>query len=191
MQLHRLSQLHLSMRTTGINKTRFEFQFRNLTFSVIYLAEQFPHELLFGCVHHNLFFVVEVRPGYNISTFLGDSFYPLVRALGLKRDPANPFHPSVFFDAFETSTPITANPANTPTVRDIALQRRDVEEADKIYFMGWVNHDGKLKKPTEENLAKTLRICGHAVYQRCRKYHISSRWTDDPDQERPYFDPHS
>lgn len=189
MRLNRLSQLHMNMQQQGINKTRFEFNFRNLNFSIIYLAEQFPHELLFGCIHHNLFFVVAVRDDYKISTYLGENFGPLVRALGLRRDQDNPFHPNVFFDAFEEATPITTNPGNTPTIRDIAIQRRDVEEADKIYFLGWLNHDGVKKKPTEENLAKTLRICGHAVHQRCRRYHISSRWTDDPHQERPYFDP--
>ena len=160
MRLIRLSQLHRNMQDQGINKTRFEFNFRNLNFSVIYLAEQFPHELLFGCIHHNLCFVVEVDANYTISTHLGENYGPLLRALGLTPNRDNPFRSNIFFDAFEVATPTTTHSGNIPTIREIAIQRRDVEEADKVYFLGWLNHDGVQSKPTEKTCRRHFAFVG-------------------------------
>ncbi|GAC1610713.1 MAG: hypothetical protein NVS3B3_20160 [Aquirhabdus sp.] len=110
-------------------------------------------------------------------------------ALDLRSDKSNPFSPSVFFEAFDNVTPISTGSANTATIEDIAINSRDVEDADKIHFFGWLNHNGKNSKPSQENLAKTKRICGLAEYELCLKHHISSRWTDVSDLAVPYYRP--
>lgn len=189
MILQNLPRLHASMIEQGMTKTKFDFQFRTLRFSVIYIAEdRFPHELLLGCRARNLFFVVSVSRDYRISTFL-DGYQDLVRALDLHYDPANPFKPAVFFEAFDEATPTATKPTNTPSRLDIALNSRDVEEADKVYFFGWQPHDGRHSKPTETNLAKTKRICGVKTHEICLRHHVSSRWTDDPNRAVQYHEP--
>jgi Family of unknown function (DUF6037) len=189
MNLPQLAYLHQDMKRQTLSKTKFDFQFRKLSFSVIYIAEQFPHELLFGCLSHNLFFVIQVKPGYQISTYLDKSYGELVRALDLRPDPSNPFSPKIFFQSFEGAIPAKTKPSNIPTLRDLAILSRDVEEADKIYFFGWLNHDGIKSKPSVKNLAKTQRICGNLAHNICLKYHISSKWTDDPSKEVQYYEP--
>jgi len=189
MKLENLELLHRNMKAQDLTKTAFDFQFRDLNFAVIYLAEVFPHELLIGCRAHNLFLVVEVSEAFEISTYLGYHYAELARALGLRYDPENPFKSSVFFEALRQAIPPTTTPANTPSMTDIARHSRDVEDADKVYFLGWINHDGKQSKPSQENLAKTKRICGQEAYEICLRYHISSRWTDEADRAVAYHAP--
>lgn len=190
MNLQHLPRLHASMIEQGLTKTKFDFHFRTLRFSVIYIAEsRFPHELLFGCRAHNLFFVVNVSRDYRISTYLNESYGELVRALDLQPDPANPFKPAVFFEAFDEATPTATSPANTPSISDVALLSRDVEEADKVFFFGWLPHDGRKSGPSDANLTKTKRICGVKTYELCLRHHISSRWTDDPNRAVQFHEP--
>lgn len=189
MKLDRLAYLYRSMSDQGMTKTKIEFQFRNLMFSVIYIAEQFPHELLFGCRAHNLFFVVEVSDDFTIGTYLRDSYRALLDALGVQPNPNNPFSSNAFFEEFRAAIPMNTFPANIPSVTDIASNRRDVEDADKIYFLGWLQHDGIRSHPSASNLEKTKRICGHATHDTCLRNHISSRWTDIEELAQQYHEP--
>ncbi|WP_422823783.1 DUF6037 family protein [Variovorax robiniae] len=189
MQIPHLSQLHVNMIAQRLTKTKFAFRFRTLVFSVIYIADQFPHELLFGCRANNLFFVVKVRRDYSVSTYLGEAYGALVRALELHPNRANPFSPAVFFNEFAEVVPVATNAGRTPSITEIAIHSRDVEDADKIYFFGWLTHDGKTSSSSKKNLAKTLRLCGYATYQFCSRHNISSRWTDDATKEVQYCEP--
>lgn len=189
MKLENLSLLYSNMRAQKLSKTKFEFRFRALLFSVIYIAEQFPHELLFGCRAHNLFIVVQVSKDFTVSTFLGDSYGALIRALNLHPDSNNPFSSNVFFAEFKTAIPCVTMAANTPTVNEIASNRCDVDDADKNYFFGWLNHGGINSSPSTENLLKTRKICGDATYEICRRHLISSRWTADENKALQYDEP--
>lgn len=191
MRLDRLEALHQSMNTQGIAKTRFIFNFRNLQFSVVYIAENFPHTLLIGCIANQLFFVLKVDRKYEISTYLGDNYRALVDALNLQYDPDNHFRSNVFFEEFSQIIPTVANIANTPTITEIAILSRDVEEADKTHFCGWRPHDGVTSNVRQENLQKTLRLCGSAAYKVCKEHNISSRWTDDVNNAVPYYPPNT
>lgn len=189
MKLENLQQLNNNMFKQQITKTKFDFTFRHLFFSVIYIAEQFPHELLFGCKTHNLFFVVSVDKNFTISTYLGDGYLDLLNALDLKSNNANRFSPNVFFGAFKDAIPTSTTNANNPTMNEMAAISRDVEESDKEYFLGWLSHDGIKSNPSRENLAKTRRICGYDEYQIFAKHKISSRWTGIEMQSKKYTPP--
>jgi len=190
MKLQNLPHLRKSMREQDITQTKFDFRFRSLLFLVVYIAEKFPHELLFGCRLKNLFFIVQVNVGYIISTNLETSTYKaLVAALDLRFDPNNPFSPTIFFQDFDNNTPTTTNPKNIPKVSEIAQLRRDVEDSEKIYFFGWRVNEIKNSKVSPENLDKTRKICGMATYEFCKKNNISSCWTDDAAKEVPYYKP--
>ena len=189
MILDRLATLHQDMLAQSITRIKFVFNFRNLQFSVVYIAENFPHTLLFGCVAHNLFFVLTVGDKYEISTFLGDNYPLLLKALDLRHNPENPFSPKVLFQEFNDRIPQRANANNTPTMTEIAMLSRDVEEPDKVHFCGWRTHDGKTSNVTPNNLHKTFRICGSATHAVCRQHNISSRWTDDASRAIRYYEP--
>lgn len=189
LKLARLEQLHQSMVAQGIVKQRFGFQFRSLKFSVVYVAERFPHTLLLGCIAHNLYFVLDVDSKYGISLYMGDNYDRLVAALGLKYDPNNKFSPRVFFEEFGQAIPTVATQNNVPTITEVAKLSRDVDEADKVHFCGWRINDGVSSNVSQENLQKTLRICGYAAYKVCAAHNISSRWTDDASKAVEYFDP--
>ncbi|MCS7465006.1 DUF6037 family protein [Paenibacillus doosanensis] len=61
----------------------------------------------------------------------------------------------------------------------MGVYRKDVEEADKIYFMGWLDKTISGNKATPNNLEKTRLLLGQDAYVRCKAKNVSSRWTDD------------
>jgi hypothetical protein len=61
---------------------------------------------------------------------------------------------------------------------EVARHRRDVDEAEKIYFYGWRNNNTRKEQVSEGNLQKTRRLLGEATYLSCKKRNISSCWTD-------------
>jgi hypothetical protein len=189
LKLARLEQLHQSMAAQGIVRQRFGFQFRSLRFSVVYVAERFPHTLLLGCIAHNLYFVLDVDTNYSIPLYMGDNYDKLVAALELKYDPNNRFSPRVFFEELGEAIPTVAGSNNVPTITEVAKLSRDVDEADKVHFCGWRINDGISSNVSPENLGKTLRICGYAAHTVCASHNISSRWTDDASKAVEYFDP--
>lgn len=189
MKLNNLENLHFNMNKQGLIKTKFEFRFRGLVFSVIYIAESFPHTLLIGCIAHNLFLVLDVSEEYEIATYLGNNYKPLIEALDLNYDPDNPFRPSEFFTAFISAIPLNTTAGSTPTVTDIARISRDAEESNKIHFCGWLPHDGVNSRPRPPNLDKTRKLCGEEAYRVCLNHHISSRWSDIESNSVPYHAP--
>ncbi len=189
MRLERLKDLHADMLRQGMTRTKFDFVFRNLSFSVIYIADKFPHELLFGCRAHDIFFVVSVNSNYEIKPYIGDCYSSLVKALGLEYDPNNKFKPSVLFDDFAQKIPLKTSPANAPSIIDIAANSKDVEESTKIYFVEWKVRDGIKMSVTPKNLSKTKRICGVDAHEFCKRHNISSCWTDDKSKAKQYRAP--
>lgn len=188
MVLKNLPLLYQNMKDQNIDRIMFNFDFRNLRFSVIYIAEEFPHELLFGCVAHNLTIIITVDKDFRISTYI-DNYQQLLNALQLKFDPDKKFTPSVLFEAFDETTPTSTAGLKRPTISDIAINRRDVEESEKIYFLKWRSHNGIDSRPTQKNLEKTRKICGLAAYDFCRRHNISSCWTDQKHLQQQYHFP--
>jgi len=171
-----------------MTKTKFNVGIGRLSFSVIYIIDAEPHLLLFGCSGFNLFFTIEVMRGFHVSPYLG-CYNELVKALGLEFDPNNRYTPTKFFMEFNQKIPQSTSLSRAPTITDIARLSHDVEDADKIYFLCWKNHDGATTRPTPRNLEKTKRLCGVDVYHICETNHISSCWTDDSNQEKPFTRP--
>lgn len=68
----------------------------------------------------------------------------------------------------------------------LARYHRDVEEADKVYFERFLPHNGINSNASEPNLDKTRRLLGEEIYRACRERNISSCWTTDPAQQKPW-----
>lgn len=177
MILTGLAPLHASMKSVGVSRFRFPYINGAGVFDVIFLSDGIPYRLLFGAIAANAFFTIEVSENYAISTYLGEDYYSLIKALDLRFREGEKFSPASFFEHFNTKIPSRASRGGTPTKEELAPFTRDVEEADKIFFCGWRLNSGA--HVTQKNLNKTALLCGQKAHDMCKTGNISSRWTDD------------
>ncbi|AIG26118.1 DUF6037 family protein [Brevibacillus laterosporus] len=181
MKLTGMKELYADMKTKYIKRYKFAFVYKNVIFDVFFFIDEVPFKLIFGVKTHNFYFEMDVNNGFIINTNIGSKYIRLCNILGLKYDPKNPFKTFYLFTEFNKKIPKQADIKNTPIPSDIAYYRRDVEESEKIYFMGWKDNEKRKEKVSPENLNKTRLILGYDAYQICKKKNTSSRWTHDKD----------
>ncbi|MHA6833852.1 DUF6037 family protein [Ralstonia pseudosolanacearum] len=180
MQLNQLALLHKDMQARNLERIRFNYPHGRVSFDVFFFIDESPFLLLFGARGYNLVFEVEVKPGFDIDPYLDSADYKaLCEALDLKFDPNNPFSPKAFFADFAKHIPATVPINCAVNPQDLVQFRRNVEEADKVYFCGWHNNATRGENVTEKNLHKTRELLGKKAYQACKRKNISSCWTDD------------
>lgn len=186
MKLDRLESLYRSMRAQSIERYSFQFLRNHARFDVLFFTDVAPFELLFGCVKTRLAFTIQVKPGFIISPKIDPiSYRTLCDILQLRRNPANPFRTTDFFEEFNRAIPLYADKRHVPPPHKIAVYKRHVEEADKIYFCGWRDNSQRQENATESNLQKTRELLGYSIYEFCKRKNISSRWTDNPQLAKP------
>lgn len=179
MTLTRLRELHANMRANDITRCRFNYTYQTIQFDVFFLTDQNPYILMFGIIGHNAAFKVEVHPGYNITPRIPNDIYTLIcNILGLQADVNNPFRPMVIFEHFNENMNVNINRNNRAQSHQIAPYHPDVEEADKIYFLGWRNNASH-EHVGDSNLDKTRRLLGEEAYLFSLQNNISTRWTAD------------
>lgn len=186
-----LRRLHKSMVALGMDRYRFDYEYGQAQFDVIFLADERPHILLLGLRGGSMAFEFKVSESYAVqdTTMAGDEYKALVKLLGLRYDPENRFRPSHFLEWVDRAAPVHAQADNRPKASDVFRFRRDVEEERKIYFRGWQHYRKGERGPTGKNLAKTRKLLGHRYYVTCRDRKISSCWTDVPRDECILVDP--
>ncbi|KEK22138.1 DUF6037 family protein [Bacillus gaemokensis] len=189
MKLNGLVNLYEEMKRQEIKRYRFDFTFNKVTFDVFFFIDESPFKLMFGAKLRNFYFELDVKPGFNINTYLGEKYNELCEVLGLEYDPDNHFKSSYFFEEFNQRIPVIVNVNNRPQPHEVATYRRDVEESERIYFWGWLNHGNSGKGVTPENLKKTEKILGVDAYNTCKIRNISSRWTDERSKAVAYTEP--
>jgi len=129
-------------------------------------------------------YVIEfkVSSGFSINPWLRpEDFHALVDYLGLERNPYNKFSTISFFNEIDAILPTVTmtTPNHTDILRTVS-QKRDVEEADKIYFLRWKKlPEGQNVSP--ENKQKTSIAFGESRAEVCANSRISSCWTDRPE----------
>lgn len=179
MKLNGLLDLYKDMKLKDIERYRFEYQHGRTTFDIFFFIDEQPFVLLFGAKQSNFSFEIEVLPGFEISCILDKGDYrELCRILELVYNPQNKFSTKGFFESFNENIPSKANPKNIPKPHQVALYRKDIEDANKIFFIGWRDNDLKGEHVTDENLKKTKVLMGMNAYKVCKKKNISSCWTD-------------
>jgi hypothetical protein len=194
MHIPDLKTLYRSMQDEKVKRQLFNYTIRKLnavTFSVAFVTDRNPFKLLFGCKDRNIFFILNVLPGFNVDPYDidRDAFARLCRALGLQFDSANPYSRKTFLEEFRDSGQIKTIAAKIQLKpQELPIDPSTVEEGDKLYFRGWrLNPVGE--NVTPENLAKTREFCGDEFAEVCRLENISSRWSADPDDEKPIIRP--
>lgn len=189
MTLTRLRELHANMRANNITRCRFNYRYQTLNFDVFFLTDQNPYVLMFGLIGHNAAFQVNVRNGYNIDPVIPREIYNLIcQLLNLQYDPNNPFKPSSIFEHFNQNMNVHINHNNHARAHHIAPYYSDIEEADKIYFLGWRNNAAH-EHVGASNLDKTRRLLGEEAYQFSERNNVSTRWTADIDSAVEFFYP--
>lgn len=179
MTLTRLRELHANMRANDITRCRFHYTYQILNFDIFFLTDKSPYILMFGLIGHNVAFQVDVRPGYNIDPIIPSDIYSLIcRLLNLQYDPNSPFRPSAIFEHFNQNMNVNMNRNNRVQSNQIAPYYPDVEEADKIYFIGWRNNATN-EHVGDSNLDKTRKLLGEDAYLFSQQNNVSTRWTAD------------
>ncbi|EFU43417.1 hypothetical protein PVOR_03650 [Paenibacillus vortex V453] len=189
LKLTGLRELYADMRTKGIKRYKFGFTYNSVSFDIFFFADETPFKLMFGVKAHNFYFEVSVDKGFVIDTNLGDKYTQLRKILGLQYDPDNPFKTFYFFSEFNNRIPKHADDKNKPEPSDIAYYRRDIEESEKIYFMGWRDNEKLKEKVSPENLYKTRMLLDYGAYLICKRKNISSRWTPDKSLAQSFYLP--
>ncbi|MEW6894571.1 DUF6037 family protein [Trueperella pyogenes] len=104
--------------------------------------------------------------------------YGLRRTLGIRPNP-NTSHPwdmlAWITRALESSTGADLTRRTCPHELSSAI-RKDVEEANKIYYIFNARRGG----PTPENLAKTRLLIGIDAAEYCQRHGRSTHWSDKP-----------
>lgn len=191
MVLENLKLLYRSMKNQNIQRYTFHYQFLHVNFDVFFMTDITPYILGFGTMGYNFYFEIRVEPGFKINPILGPEDYrTLVKILGLKYDPANPFKISNFFQDFNSHIPMNAIIRNSTQPHHLIHYRKNVEEIDKKYFCGWLHHYNKNNgSVSEQNLEKTKQLLSELAAIRCRQYNISSKWTDDQTKAIDFYMP--
>lgn len=88
--------------------------------------------------------------------------------MNLNYDPENPFNTSYFFQEFNKKIPQKVKSNNVPKPHEIDQFRRDIEENERIYFLGWRDNKIRNQDVSPENLMKTKLLLGMKAYERCK-----------------------
>lgn len=183
MILDGLREFHKNMQGQHLGRAAFSYTNNRARMEIVFFADQSPYRLLIaarGVTTHA--FLVDVLPGYRVKPYLGDDLKPLLDALGVQYNPSNPFSAAAFFEHLNLNIPQAPTGMERARTATVALVHRDIEEADKTYFLCW-RPQSPGRHVTASNLHKTLSLLGPDVMEQCRLGNVSSAWTDDPHQE--------
>jgi hypothetical protein len=176
MKIAGLKNLYKSMKQQNVERYKFD---------VLYFIDEQPNILAFGIKQHNYYFELPVTRGFEIKPFL-HNYNEFCKIMGFKYNPDAPFKPFLFFQEFNKQIPYNALPKNTPKPHEIAVYRKEVDEADKIYFVKWRDNTKAGHQVSNENLEKTRKLLSYKAYIMCKNKNISSCWSSVPTEEKPY-----
>lgn len=186
MKLYVINPLLQDMGRNKAKQEKFSFRYSNLQFEVIFLIEREPFELLFGVVDHNFSFTLCLHRSYNLDTLPDDVYFRLRRILKLNKSDEG-LTSYKFLRYFAERIPKEYSGRKVEPHEIAVYKQRNVPESEKIYFKGWRSHetDGR----HVQNLEKTRLWLGNEAYEYCKKYNISSCWSDQPSERRTYYSP--
>lgn len=186
MILREIEPLLKDMGRNKVKQEKFSFSYGQTKFDVILLIERQPFELIFGIIDANFSFTLKLHPGYVLDNMEDLIFYKLCDILNLRpsRESLTSFK---FLKYFASKIPKTYSGRKVQPDEIAVYIRPQIPDSLKIYFKGWQMHetDGKMAR----NLEKTRKLLGDEAYTFCKKYNISSCWSDKLSDKRTYFPP--
>ena len=186
MKLYQIYPLLQDMRRNKVKQDKFSFRYANLQFQVIFLIEREPYELLFGVVDHNFSFTLCLRKGFELDDMPDDVYFYLLRLMKLQKcDEVLTSYKLMQY--FAAKIPKKYSGRKVEPHEIAVYKQRNVPESEKIYFKGWRSHetDGR----HVQNLEKTRQWLGDEAYEYCKKYNISSCWSEHSSERKQYYAP--
>lgn len=179
--------LYRDMMRQGIVREAFNFTINGVTLKSIFLIDRKPFELIVGVVGTQFGFIIKLYKGFTAEWLNDADLWELRKLLNLKRS-GNQFTSFKLFREIDAHAPAKCSRQKI-SFQDIAHYRRDVPEADKVFFCGWVQHltDGR----TVRNVEKTRVMMGDQIADFCEKNNISSMWSDKKRDDKPFQPPPS
>lgn len=177
MRLENFEPLFIAMNKDGERRQRFTIEYNGVRAHVLFLADIEPFLLMFGIQDTNEYFELEMNRDFEVSSFFAKELYrKLIDIFNIQYDPDHKFTPNDFLSFINNNVPEYRNTEKVKS-SDVLRYKRDVEEANKVHFCGWIYHTTK-SNAQPPNLKKTRILLGEAAYNRCCERNISSRWTD-------------
>jgi hypothetical protein len=175
MVLDNLAFLDASMRAVDCRAARFTVRCDGAQFSVVYLNDTLPQELLIFRLDPKRWVRIAVQKGHDLDP---RAFRPLLEAHVAVDAPLTP-ELRRSLDSFALAIPRVINGVERASP-DVVLQHSlDVEEPTKVHFSGWQPLPGPECRAQNPKLQKTRRAFGQDVYELCLHLHVSSQWTED------------
>lgn len=191
MKMPGLRALYMSMSEARESRRAFEIRNGRARLRIIFLADDSPMALLISVIGKGFYFEREISKNFELNAYLGDDYTRLKAALDIGPDATGPaFLTSEFFRAIDREIPDNVSHTKSVAPDDIRphARRRDVDEADKLYYLG-LKSNGEGRRVTAANLKKTRFILGAVAHARCKRRNLSSCWTDRASEERPFVLP--
>lgn len=177
MEMTSLRTLHKSMLAINTDIQQFQVQVGAASFDCLFSVRENPFVLALTSRGANpKFFKFLVKNGYQIQAYFDGFYYDLVDVLKSGANTGIKLNPKLFLEQLNNSIPLIAATKNTPSPKQILDLRPDItEQRDRPYFDTWVHWAEK--KPTKENLQKTLSLLGNGAYEHSISNRASSKWS--------------
>ena len=131
--------LYRDMMRQGIVREAFNFTINGVTLKSIFLIDRKPFELIVGVVGTQFGFIIKLYKGFTAEWLNDADLWELRKLLNLKRS-GNQFTSFKLFREIDAHAPAKCSRQKI-SFQDIAHYRRDVPEADKVFFCtashGW------------------------------------------------------
>lgn len=178
-----LSALHNNMIIDNETRAKFSFTYNKRSFSCVFICDTVPYILIIAYLGHNFAVELPIDKDYSTPSYLDNNLYKqLIELLGIKFDPNNKFMPTTFFDIINNNIPEKYEKSNYYDVLFTERIIRDIEQADKIYFLGFRNNPSN-QSVSPKNYEKTSLAFGTKIANSLKRHNLSTRWTPKKSEE--------
>lgn len=171
------------MKYRNERRVQFDFEYNKVKADAFFFIDCAPYILALGVKGTQYYFEFEIK-GFCIDAYIQpeDNFEKFKKAFQIGANPQSKgqFSTIQFFKYINDTFPQdfkerSAKPARPQT---IARYHSNIEESDRIYFIGF--RDNNKRNSHVRNLDKTLRLMGEEAYERCKRENLSTCWGDNP-----------
>jgi len=139
--------------------------------------------MIIAYLGHNSAVELPIDKDYSTPSYLDNNLYKqIIDLLGITFDPDNKFTPTSFFNIINNNIPEKYEKSNYYDVLFTESIIRDIEEADKIYFLGFRNNPSN-QGVSPKNFEKTALAFGNKIANSLKEHNISTRWTPYKSEE--------
>lgn len=187
--LNNIAKLIANMKTCQLYRQKFAFKYNKRTVEVMLFIDEIPFQLLIGVYNTNCSLFFNISPIGMIDDFIRitSDYNKLKLALGINSDNPGKFIPSEFFRCVDAHSPITAKTSALVKPQDRFRYDRNIEEASKIYFIGYRDNTKYGGHVTKQSYGKTCKAFGKNEANFLKSKNISTRWTDNAKDAIDFF----